>query len=868
MKTFKHTILIWFVAMITHSTFAQSDTTLRISGEYQRKALKEILQEIEKQHDINFYYIDQQVENVEVTAVFQQTPLQKALKTMLDGTKLTYKINPDGSIVIHEIPDQGKGKKPKNYHRLEGKIHDKSTDEPMPYVNVYIPQISKGTVTDENGYYKLDHLAEGEYFVHYSFVGYQGEVEKIDLDANLDVSLALEQHLMELKEVEITPGVYEIKTAEITPMNLSHKEILHSPNFAKDISRTIRALPGIANNDFTAKPRIRGGNALETAVYMDNFEIYEPYHLEEADGVFSIFNTDYVNNVKILSGGFSAKYTDKLSGIMRLQSPDYIDKDEYTFSIDMINAMAFIKKKIGKKANLFFSARRGFVDFLVGRGRKVGLESVIDPDENNSTDIETSANFFDIWTKFNYKINLKNQLSVNAIFARNHVEISDWESDYSAYRFDNTRNNFYAWMNWKYMPGSRFFMISTAGYQKLFRKAEFDFQNSITENNLDKRVADVFIFTQNSIWNMLENHHIEFGIEFKKHITEYDFQEIRYDQYNSTIDSIITDTIDVYSKPGSTSLAGYAQYIWNITPKLEVLAGVRASYFSFIDGVNVTPRIAIGYSFSDHLTAKIGYGIYYQPDDIQKLKSFDGQAYPHDEIQKSMHYTGSVNFVRKNTNILFNAYYKQYEKLFDDYRYDIFTRMDFFSLKDQEYVTHSGRSYGIELIFRHKYGNGNLLNISYAFGKNKITNGELDDTYRDFDRRHTIIVNNIFSLKRNWSVSVFGMFYTGEPQTPVEVSFVGNTENPGKKVIFYELGEKNSSRYDDYFSLAVKVEKTWYFKRSRLNVYLNIVNITNHTNVRNYYWWPFENSQSEVYAERVTQTFLPRFISPGIGFTF
>jgi hypothetical protein len=102
---------------------------------------------------------------------------------------------------------------------------------------------------------------------------------------------------------------------------LSSKEILLSPNFAKDISRTLKVIPGFANNDISAKPRIRGGDWDETATYIDNFEIYEPYHFEETDGLAGIFNTENAKEIKISTGGFPAKYTDKMSGIIEVKTP-------------------------------------------------------------------------------------------------------------------------------------------------------------------------------------------------------------------------------------------------------------------------------------------------------------------------------------------------------------------------------------------------------------------------------------------------------------------------------------------------------------------------------------------------------------------
>ena len=133
---------------------------------------------------------------------------------------------------------------------------------------------------------------------------------------------------------------------------LSSKEILLSPNFAKDISRTLKVIPGFANNDISAKPRIRGGDWDETATYIDNFEIYEPYHFEETDGLAGIFNTENAKEIKISTGGFPAKYTDKMSGIIEVKTPDYVTKNQINTSIDFLNAGVYGKLKINDKTSV------------------------------------------------------------------------------------------------------------------------------------------------------------------------------------------------------------------------------------------------------------------------------------------------------------------------------------------------------------------------------------------------------------------------------------------------------------------------------------------------------------------------------------
>jgi hypothetical protein len=275
------------------------------------------------------------------------------------------------------------------FYTITGKITDKSSGSPLSYINVYIPGLATGAVSDINGIYNIFHIKPGAYEIKYSFIGFKDETRNIQLTSDTELNVSMEQSFIELENVTITPGNYNISATEPTLNKLSSKEILLSPNFAKDISRTLKVIPGFANNDISAKPRIRGGDWDETATYIDNFEIYEPYHFEETDGLAGIFNTDYAKEIKISTGGFPAKFTDKMSGIIEVKTPDYVTRNQINTSIDFLNASIYGKLRINDKTSVLFGARRGYLDLIM---------------KSADTKTKISPVFYDIWCKVNYQL--------------------------------------------------------------------------------------------------------------------------------------------------------------------------------------------------------------------------------------------------------------------------------------------------------------------------------------------------------------------------------------------------------------------------------------------------------------------------------
>jgi hypothetical protein len=280
----------------------------------------------------------------------------------------------------------------------------------------------------------------------------------------------------------------------------------------------------------------------------------------------------------------------------------------------------------------------------------------------------------------------------------------------------------------------------------------------------------------------------------------------------------------------------------------------------------VAPRLAVKAELISNLNLRIAYGIYYQPDNFEKLKSFEGQSRPLSANNECIQYTSSLDYKIDNTNFKVELYYKDYLHLTDDFRYDVYNRIPF--IIDQGFGTLSGKSRGMEFTLRQKYGKNNVVTLSYVYAKNKIRNAMGQETYRDFDRRHTITLNDIQNLPGNWSLSFLWMFHTGEPYTPYNISFIGKNDMD-QEMFFYHLKMENSGRLSNYSTIDFRIEKTWNFKKFQMNIYLNIVNLFNSRNITGYGWGAWQDSTGKWFVSEYQNSLnIPRFISPGLSLTF
>jgi len=496
------------------------------------------------------------------------------------------------------------------------------------------------------------------------------------------------------------------------------------------------------------------------------------------------------------------------------------------------------------------------VDFLLGQ---------IDKDDDP---LGIEPIFYDLWGKYNYQPNKENLFTFSLLFTQDKFfmrEQAILRDDF----FESNRTGFYNWLNWKWLPNNKFYTLTTVGYQFLNKESDFKFESSVSDDNIDNRNTKIFIVNQNSIWDFHADHSLEFGLEFKKFSSAYRYLEERTNRTESTPDTILTDSYDLDSKFDGYTIAAYFQESYNLTPSLTVMGGLRLSGQDYTNSITFGPRTAVSYDLLDKLKLNLAYGIYYQPDNFQKTRSFIGQVEPFKKNSKSIHYTGSLNYIAEKTNLLLNIYYKDNKRLFDDYRLDFFNRIAGVGIIDVPFNTVNGTSRGFEFTTRHQLQNRHLLSVTYRYSKDKIKNDLGLETFRDFDRRHSITLNNVFKFAKNFTVSALLTYHTGQPYTPADVQVVGETVRNGDTKIFFDVANKNSSRLPAYHTLNLKVDKSWILRKVEINAYLNIVNFYNRKNIRNYTFdGQGDGSETGIEVYRDDIEYFPRFITPGISVMF
>ncbi len=202
---------------------------------------------------------------------------------------------------------------------LSGKITDKITGESLPGVNIYLPDLKTGAISDDNGTYKIDNLPQTKVLVQVNFTGYKLIAVTIDLSTTITMDFAMEESVNELNEIVVTGLSHSAeKNRTPTPIStISHTILLQ--NSSTNVIDAIAKQPGLSQVTTGAgisKPVIRGLGYNRVVTVNDGIR-QEGQQWGDEHGIE--IDEYAVNKVEILKGPASLSYgSDAMAGVINL----------------------------------------------------------------------------------------------------------------------------------------------------------------------------------------------------------------------------------------------------------------------------------------------------------------------------------------------------------------------------------------------------------------------------------------------------------------------------------------------------------------------------------------------------------------------
>jgi len=283
---------------------------------------------------------------------------------------------------------------------ISGKVIDENED-PVAKVTVTLLGKQGGTLTSDSGTFKIKIPADKAIALIFSFSGYREEQRNFYLSENetetLTIKLERGGKVLETVVVEDETGRKETGLTKINPKNA-----LILPSTVGGVEGLIKTLVG-SNNELTSQYNVRGGNYDENLIYINDFEIFRPYLVNngQQEGL-SFINPELARNINFYNGGFQAKYGDKISSVLDIQY-----KKPKTFG-----GSAYISL-LEQGLHIEGSAKQEKFTYLLGVRNRTN-RNLLASQETKGNYVPSSS---DLQAYFTYKLNEKFQLELLGVLS-------------------------------------------------------------------------------------------------------------------------------------------------------------------------------------------------------------------------------------------------------------------------------------------------------------------------------------------------------------------------------------------------------------------------------------------------------------------
>lgn len=724
---------------------------------------------------------------------------------------------------------------------IKGIVTDEGTQTALHGASVIIKTTVRGTTTDQNGNFSITDLKAGIYSLVISFNGFfKKNIDSIAVADNTitDIGIIkLKEETITLTTVTVSPGSYSVMgTLPLSRQSFTAKDIKNM-SFAEDITRAVSRLPGVSSNDYSSKFTVRGGENTEVLMLLDGMELYEPFHQRDfAGGLVSIVDIETVQSIDLLTGGFSAEYGNRQSGVFNMKTKKVPDNQRHTsVGVSISNARVYTDGTFANnKGSYLLSARRGMLDLALKLS-------------GNSEDVPT---FYDAMGKVEYKLNSRHVLSFHTLYANDKTSVRDVNPEaYDIY--DTKYDNIYGWLNLKSSFNAKLNAKTMlfSGFISHLRKGGAD-KNEIADKKkfsiYDNRDYNFWGIKQDWNWEVSKRFFLKAGFEARRLNARYDYFFHLTDWRINAQDSVvfINNTIDIDKKPSGQQANAWVTAKFKALPKLFIETGLRYDYTSYTNDKLWSPRVSLAYAFSKNTFLRAAWGYYYQTQFINNLDVYHGNA-NFDPAELSTHYVlGFEHLFKPGISLRLEGYYKDishlsptFQNLRDPWEVFLETRNDVIKLDYR-----GASSKGIEIFLKYDAGKKISWWFSYALAEalEDIKSIEFDGALqkrlgklpRYNNQRHTIYADVNYRPNDKWHFSLAWQYYVGFPRT--STSFGGTTLPNGEKYYYQINNEFRAGELPAYHRMDLRVNRHFQLRKRKISAFVHFINLYNHQNLRKY----------------------------------
>ena len=562
---------------------------------------------------------------------------------------------------------------------LKGRVIDEDNN-PIEFASVSCLSQGKATVTSLKGEYHLTLHSADSVVIRFSMLGYHTKTRVLkNPKGPQTLQVVLTGSSKSLDEVQVTGQ--KIQSGQM--QELSTKQLKGMPSATGNaVESLIQAQAGVStHSELSSQYNVRGGSFDENSVYINNVEIYRPFLVRsgQQEGL-SIINPDMVDRISFSTGGFEAKYGDKMSSALDItyRRPKRFEANAEASLLGGSAFIGFSNKKFAWSNGLRYKTNQ----YLLG-----SLE----------TNGEYRPKFLDYQTYFTYTPNKRWSIDFIGDISDNHYRFKPKDRETRFGTLENVRS-FRVYFDGQERDLFRTY-TGTLGITRHWgdstsvsllgsafntnEQEKYDIQGQYwltqTETSENLGVGTYFQHARNYLKAHVESiklmfkhksrqHNVEAGFTYKiEHVEEQSAEYEMRDSAGYNIPHTGRDLNMIYSMRSNNELNAnrsefYIQDTWRFRSGAEdtekqtlytLNYGIRFSHWNFNQESILSPRVSLSIipAFNQDLSFRFATGLYYQAPFYKELRDTttrNGVTYvtlnQHIKSQRSLQFIAGMDY--------------------------------------------------------------------------------------------------------------------------------------------------------------------------------------------------------------------------------
>lgn len=719
---------------------------------------------------------------------------------------------------------------------VRGKVIDRNSRKPVAYANVMVAGIpGKGASTDSLGIFRIEQVPPGIYRFEATCIGYvtTSSPEYIVSASTPFIEIEMEEDANLLAAVVVTPSPFRRSIESPVSMRvIGLQEIEKSPGANRDVSRIVRAYPGVSfspvgyRNDLI----VRGGAPSENRFYMDGIEIPNINHFATqgaSGGPVSIVNADLVREITFYTGAFPTNRSGALSSVLDFRLRDgNPDKQTFKATLGASEVSLSGSGHFNDRTTYLFSVRQSYLQLLF---KVLGLPFL--------------PNFIDGQFKIKTKLTEHDELTVLALTGIDKMKLNTDEKGEDAeyllsYLPAIHQETFTVGAAYRHYAGKHVQSVTLSHNYLNNRNLKYRNNDDSSEDNLTLRLRSVEQKTTALFENQtrLGQWTLKEGAELTNSIYTNNSRQLLYKGNSGNPFSLYETSLNIIGWRAFFS-SGYSTR----DNRFTLSAGIRMDGNNYNRSMKqlwkqLSPRLSASYKLSEQWILNGSAGLYHQLPPYTALGYKNNEGVYLNKALKYMQVTeGSIGIdwhLHDRIMVSAEGFFKRYNRIPLSLQDNIplACKGNDYGVVGNELLasTADGMAYGLETMFRWQVSGRFNLVSSFTLYKSEYRNHSGDKYIPSaWDNRFILNMSGTYNLPKRWSIGGKLSYIGGAPYTPYdeEKSSLVEAWN-AKGQPYYDYSLYNTGRLPDFAQLDIRADKSFYLRRCMVGIYLDLQNVT------------------------------------------